>query len=438
MEHTEAGMPKWPDPGLDISSAVFGVLDTETTDIKLWESGEPHRLVEVGAVLMDAKGREIDSFGTMINPGRKIPRAASAVHGIKDRDVAGAPRFAEVTTALERFLDRADILFGFNSPFDLRFLTHEYLLAGREPLQIALFDAARLACRAGLGRMSLGRAIELVGWDGLSGLGRGHAMHSALGDARATAKLVSWLLPQLPMNNGTIGSLIEVHDAKKSKVYDTRRCLAGMRAEWYPERRAPQLPTRPSEVVKERVGGFDRFFKVGASNEGVLGKYLLFSKDQALLLRIAEDEVANGPFPSAKVSIGFPPTTTGEFVLCLYYHDSSLCQVLADKYQAMIGIKYRFWKTDAATRAGQYSRIFLDSLDDLKRGEVTAPKRAFVAYCTACRRAEYLDMDTFEGDPGEEFLRRGWDKDGARCPACVSAGKVGQQRRKGRAPRQGD
>ena len=84
----------------DTTSAFrdFTAIDLETTekDTTLAE------IVEVAAVRV-RDGRVVDTYATLVRPSGRIPDAATRVHGIRDADVAPAPRFDEVWPKLERF-----------------------------------------------------------------------------------------------------------------------------------------------------------------------------------------------------------------------------------------------------------------------------------------------------------------------------------------------
>src|SRR5206468_1463958 len=59
-----------------------------------------------------------------------IPAPSSAIHGIRDADVAGAPRFREIAAELASFLAGSDLA-GYNiAGFDLPVLRVEFLRAG--------------------------------------------------------------------------------------------------------------------------------------------------------------------------------------------------------------------------------------------------------------------------------------------------------------------
>lgn len=74
----------------------YVVFDLETTGI----NQELDDIIEISAIKV--KNHEItEEFSTLVNPGRKIPKAATAVNGITDEMVADAP---DIATAMEAFL----------------------------------------------------------------------------------------------------------------------------------------------------------------------------------------------------------------------------------------------------------------------------------------------------------------------------------------------
>ncbi len=94
--------------------------------------------------------------------------------------------------------------------------------------------------------------------------------------------------------------------------------------------------------------------------EQIQGKYLFFSSDRKRLLTVAEEELQNNVFILAKVA---KLAVGGEYVLCLYYPNDSRKFELAVKYQNVSGLKYRYWKSDADTIAGKYSKGFLEAAE---------------------------------------------------------------------------
>lgn len=88
--------------------------------------------------------------------------------------------------------------------------------------------------------------------------------------------------------------------------------------------------------------------------DDITGKYLFFSKDSDVLLKIALNELNNG-FDVAKFNT---KKEKKDHVLCIYYKDDSRKQEFVGKYK---DVAYRYWKSDEDTRNGVYSQQFLDS-----------------------------------------------------------------------------
>jgi hypothetical protein len=95
----------------------------------------------------------------------------------------------------------------------------------------------------------------------------------------------------------------------------------------------------------------------------ITGKYLFFSEDRDLLVRIAIDEITTGGFHIAKTHLP-GRNLNPEYALCLYYRDDSRKRDLASRYKGRQGLKYRYWKSDASTHSGEYSQEFLGQLSE--------------------------------------------------------------------------
>lgn len=100
----------------DIGNTAFAVIDVETTGL----SPSADVIVEVACLTMRGY-EERDSFSTLVNPGRSIPREVAAIHGITDADVAGAPTFTQVAPKLRAHCENA-VVVAHNASFDLGFL----------------------------------------------------------------------------------------------------------------------------------------------------------------------------------------------------------------------------------------------------------------------------------------------------------------------------
>lgn len=113
-------------------------FDTETTGL-----GSSARLVELAAIRW-TDGVEVDRFHSLINPGIPIPPEASAIHGITDEMVAGAPSAAEVMPRFVAFVG-GDTLVAHNAQFDDRMVRLELHIAGLARLRNPLVCTVRMA-----------------------------------------------------------------------------------------------------------------------------------------------------------------------------------------------------------------------------------------------------------------------------------------------------
>jgi len=168
------------------------VIDTETTGLDPRQA----RVVEFAAVRRDNGRLDAGSaFRRLIDPGEPIPQAASRIHGIDDAKIAGAPRFAAAWTEIADALGDA-ILIGHTIGFDLAVLKHECARAGLAWTPPPALDTRLLAelAEPNLADFSLD---SLAAWLGVEITGR----HSALGDARAAARVFDALIPKLRDRN---------------------------------------------------------------------------------------------------------------------------------------------------------------------------------------------------------------------------------------------
>jgi DNA polymerase III subunit epsilon len=111
----------------------------ETTGINPYSS----RLIEVGITLFTIDGTE-DEYQTLISPGTLIPEQVSAIHGITDDMVDGAPVIDDVIDDIISFIGDHPLVIH-NSRFDLSFLEMECRRTGREIPLWAAFDTVILS-----------------------------------------------------------------------------------------------------------------------------------------------------------------------------------------------------------------------------------------------------------------------------------------------------
>lgn len=167
--------------GLDLWGVPLAILDVETTGL----SAGQDRIVEIAVVRVGRDGGIEDEWASLLDPGRDV--GPTFIHHITNEMVAGAPSFRDVVGDILARLDGA-IVVGHNASFDEGFLQTELGLLGiKTPPVPAL-------CTLGLARSLLSAPNYRLA-SCCSAVGVTHdGAHTALGDARMTAKLAACLL----------------------------------------------------------------------------------------------------------------------------------------------------------------------------------------------------------------------------------------------------
>ncbi|MEQ6918102.1 3'-5' exonuclease [Halomonas aquatica] len=192
-EFHDFGIAEMPAPDTELAARPLRTLevvafDTETTGLEL-RRGDT--VVSIGACrIVNRRLLASDTFDLRVDPGRPIPPASTAIHGITDDDVAGAPPLG---VALPRFRDYIGeaVILAHNAAFDLLAIQPP---GGGIDFNMPVLDT-----------LLLSRALDesLDGHD-LDSLADRYDLsfppgtrHTALGDARVTAELWLSLLPRL-------------------------------------------------------------------------------------------------------------------------------------------------------------------------------------------------------------------------------------------------
>lgn len=240
------------------------VIDTETTGLDTNRA----RILEFGALHIDAGLVASDGFALRVNPGEAIPKSASSIHGIDDAAVADAPLFAE---AWPRFLNVAQgrLWIGHTIGFDLAVLARECARCGAPFTPPAALDTRLLAQIANPNLP--GYSLEtLSAWLGVEPGPR----HSALGDAITTARIFDALAEKLrDVGVRTLGEAMRA-SAALTQVLDEQH-----RAGWVEVASPLAAPSRSERVdsfaYRHRAGDIAsrpaRFIAAGASVQAALG-----------------------------------------------------------------------------------------------------------------------------------------------------------------------
>jgi DNA polymerase-3 subunit epsilon len=168
--------------GLSLERAVFGIVDLETTGLS-WRHS---RILEIGVVILRGEA-VLARLGTLVDVGGPVPSGITALTGIDDSLLSGAPPEAEALSMVAECLREhgVDALVAHNARFDRAFLSRAWLAHERpEPLPpfMCSVRAARRLVRAP--RYGLDALIQHLAIPP-------RPRHRALGDAEMTADL--WL-----------------------------------------------------------------------------------------------------------------------------------------------------------------------------------------------------------------------------------------------------
>ena len=166
--------------GTPLESATFGVLDLETTGL----SSQRDRILEIGLVVLRG-ARVRATFQSLVDVGEPLPSGITALTGINDDLLAGAPAEADALAGVAAVIaeHRVDALVAHNARFDRGFFARAWRTHERPetlpPFLCSVRAARRLvsAPRYGLDTLVAPLAIPP------------RARHRALGDAEMTADI---------------------------------------------------------------------------------------------------------------------------------------------------------------------------------------------------------------------------------------------------------
>ncbi len=236
-------LAKPPGAELLLEQATYVVVDLETTGLRPGTSA----ICEIGAVRI-RELEVVEEFETLVNPGMRIAPGASAITGLRNDQLRGAPRPAE---AVRRFLDFAGdaVLVAHNARFDLAFLDRETELLTGSRIGAPVVDTVLLSRKLLAGRVkgfALGQLAWFIGTDA-------RPCHRALPDARATAELLLALIG-LAQERGarTVADLGSLAATRNRRLIDKRHLAFG-------------APTRPGVYLFRGRG--DQVLYVGRARD---------------------------------------------------------------------------------------------------------------------------------------------------------------------------
>ena len=174
---------------VDLWSCPFAVVDLETTG----STAGRHAVTEIALVRV-SEGRIERRWRSFVNPRQPIPPFISALTGITDEMVSGAPTIGRLLPNVVDLIGDA-ILAGHNVRFDAGFIDYELRAHGFPALANPTVDTLTLARRtiAEVANYRLGTLTRELGMDV-------ERHHRALADATATANLLVHCIRKLEDN----------------------------------------------------------------------------------------------------------------------------------------------------------------------------------------------------------------------------------------------
>ena len=150
-------------------------VDSETTGF-----GSQHSPCEIAGVLIRG-GRVLETYETLVDPGRSIPPEVTRIHGIDDDMVIGAPRLHDALLPLARLLPHADAVAAHNVLFD-----RPMMKFAEDAPWICTLSWARHHFKEGPWRLDV--LAERIG------MTKHAPAHAALADARMGARILTYFM----------------------------------------------------------------------------------------------------------------------------------------------------------------------------------------------------------------------------------------------------
>ena len=127
-------------PVTPVDELSFTVVDVETTGL---DPSTGDRICEI-ALLRVAPAGEVARLESLVQPFHPMTPGASAINGITDTMLVGAPPFATVLPRVQELLQDT-VLVAHNASFDLSFLRQEFRAAGYGLPTLAVVDTLVIA-----------------------------------------------------------------------------------------------------------------------------------------------------------------------------------------------------------------------------------------------------------------------------------------------------
>lgn len=207
---------------MDLSNDIV-TLDLETTGT--WV--ERDKIIEIGMVKCTTSG-EITRYEKKVNPGMPIPANVTELTGIRQEDVAEAPKFHLIAQEVLDFIGESDLA-GFNCErFDLPLLEREMHEAGIpfEWQKHTIYDAQKIYHLNE--KRDLTAAYQFYCEKDLNNA------HSAMADAEATFEILKAQLKRYGSESQKLSQLQEFNYKALAEFFDESRRFRWWNGKLYP------------------------------------------------------------------------------------------------------------------------------------------------------------------------------------------------------------
>lgn len=109
----------------------IAIVDTETTGLLKHPQAKSQlqpRCIEFGAIVINEKGKQLQTMSQLIYPEQQIEAKITKITGLIDEDLTEQPLFAEVAKPIMALLSKCDVVIAHNLPFDKGVLDWEFAL----------------------------------------------------------------------------------------------------------------------------------------------------------------------------------------------------------------------------------------------------------------------------------------------------------------------
>lgn len=211
---------------LPLEDVPFVVFDTETSLMTL--PGQPafYDMVEIGGIVFNLRGQELDSFRSLVKPYYPFSRGSCKAMHITEAGLEIAPTFPEIANSVAALLANR-VIVGQNTQFDIRTVKQAVDLYGNlgqiapdshsqltSSLEMECLDIKKVFSH--LFPSEKQRSLDLIALK--VGVDPERTKHSALEDARLTLDVFRKLVELTKSKNvATLGHLFDFQEGEHGK-----------------------------------------------------------------------------------------------------------------------------------------------------------------------------------------------------------------------------